>query len=628
MTASLYPQKGKITAAAAALVGAGAGIRGEIAAEMNCIDCRGDYPPPVEPQAGLVYGLGNVLTTAIVSADATVRLDGPARSSADAEMQVDGMDPVPFWGPAADPRGRLTPYRLAFAPQAAPGRYRLKIFDTHPAVASAAPRIGGLVSSMGRALLGHAIRPGLFPGLRAQPTGVPLGWSVDTRGTLIEQELEPTHPPPPLLPLELVGSLAGNLKLGHGIQFNGVLGSNILVSNNVKRPGTYLITEGGQLGLVPDEAARVVDDLNRMKVQFHWEEPKEATHWIRVVTPWAGKQWGMITIPRIGHEVIVDFVEGDPDQPFITGQVYGAEQMPPSKTPGDEKGTQDIKLTMTTVKTTPKLMMHCAMGDPVKDSLQPGGKLKIEFKKTTHEKEKYLHYEFENVFVSSYQTGGGAGDVIPMDSISINFAKVEVEYKEQNPKTGETKTRRFGWGLTPEGWQRIGRAAAQGAQFAGWSGVVHLGKLARMPDGRVMSAAGRPYEVNGRAAHYIVDKQLAAREGAIDRLADDSAIHPKPVRHILLQQTTHQILETERASAEVALGLEPGSLVTGERWTREGAWEQLDQAWYVGGVTSPKAREKLVGRAMNVIDDVATVGTSKLKLLSTGSIIEPAPETA
>ena len=44
---------------------------------------------------------------------------------------------------------------------------------------------------------------------------------------------------------------------------------------------------------------------------------------------WAGKDWGAMFLPRIGQEVIVDFLEGDPDQPLITGRVYNADQMPP-----------------------------------------------------------------------------------------------------------------------------------------------------------------------------------------------------------------------------------------------------------------------------------------------------------
>ena len=60
----------------------------------------------------------------------------------------------------------------------------------------------------------------------------------------------------------------------------------------------------------------------------------------------AGKQWGMIHIPRIGQEVIVDFLEGDPDQPIIVGSVYNAEQMPPYVLP-DHKTKSTLKTTST-----------------------------------------------------------------------------------------------------------------------------------------------------------------------------------------------------------------------------------------------------------------------------------------
>jgi type VI secretion system secreted protein VgrG len=57
---------------------------------------------------------------------------------------------------------------------------------------------------------------------------------------------------------------------------------------------------------------------------------------MRVATFWAGKQWGAVHIPRIGQEVIVDFLEGDPDQPIIVGSVYNADMMPPWKLPDDK----------------------------------------------------------------------------------------------------------------------------------------------------------------------------------------------------------------------------------------------------------------------------------------------------
>ena len=82
------------------------------------------------------------------------------------------------------------------------------------------------------------------------------------------------------------------------------------------------------------------DKYGRVKVQFFWDREgkfdADSSCWIRVATAWAGKGWGQINIPRIGHEVIVDFLEGDPDQPIIVGSVYNAENMPAQTLPAGE----------------------------------------------------------------------------------------------------------------------------------------------------------------------------------------------------------------------------------------------------------------------------------------------------
>jgi len=82
------------------------------------------------------------------------------------------------------------------------------------------------------------------------------------------------------------------------------------------------------------------DKYGRVKVQFHWdrvgEENETSTCWIRVSQPMAGKNWGWVSLPRIGQEVVVSFMEGDPDRPLITGRVYNAEQMPPYTLPTNQ----------------------------------------------------------------------------------------------------------------------------------------------------------------------------------------------------------------------------------------------------------------------------------------------------
>jgi type VI secretion system secreted protein VgrG len=93
--------------------------------------------------------------------------------------------------------------------------------------------------------------------------------------------------------------------------------------------------QGPQTAVVVGPAGDEIhtDEFGRVKVQFHWDsrgqKNEESSCWIRVSQPWAGKGWGSVATPRIGQEVVVDFLEGDPDQPLITGRVYNKDNQPP-----------------------------------------------------------------------------------------------------------------------------------------------------------------------------------------------------------------------------------------------------------------------------------------------------------
>lgn len=99
------------------------------------------------------------------------------------------------------------------------------------------------------------------------------------------------------------------------------------------------VVQGTQTAVVVGPAGEEIftDKYGRVKVQFHWDRQGKndanSSCWIRVSQPWAGIGWGGISIPRIGQEVIVDFLEGDPDRPIIVGRVYNAQAMPPYPLP-------------------------------------------------------------------------------------------------------------------------------------------------------------------------------------------------------------------------------------------------------------------------------------------------------
>ncbi len=108
------------------------------------------------------------------------------------------------------------------------------------------------------------------------------------------------------------------------------------------------VVEGVQTAIVvgPDGEEIYTDEHGRVKVQFHWDRESKANEnsscWIRVGQIWAGNGWGAMYIPRIGQEVIVDFLEGDPDRPIVIGSVYHGVNRPPYALP-DEKTKTTIK---------------------------------------------------------------------------------------------------------------------------------------------------------------------------------------------------------------------------------------------------------------------------------------------
>lgn len=133
------------------------------------------------------------------------------------------------------------------------------------------------------------------------------------------------------------------------------------------------------------------DEYGRVRIQFHWDldgkNDEKSTCWVRVAQIWAGKNWGTMFIPRIGTEVIVSFLEGDPDQPIIIGTVYNASQTVPYSLP-DKKNVSTIK-TISTKKG---------------ESGEKKGN-EIRFDDTKKQEELFIHAEKDmNIWVENDQT--------------------------------------------------------------------------------------------------------------------------------------------------------------------------------------------------------------------------------
>jgi len=99
---------------------------------------------------------------------------------------------------------------------------------------------------------------------------------------------------------------------------------------------------GSQTAIVvgPEGDEIHTDAFGRIKVRFFWDEDQErgenSSCWVRVSQTWAGNGWGTLFIPRVGQEVVVTFIDGDPDRPLVTGCVYNGENAPPVSLPSDK----------------------------------------------------------------------------------------------------------------------------------------------------------------------------------------------------------------------------------------------------------------------------------------------------
>ncbi len=185
------------------------------------------------------------------------------------------------------------------------------------------------------------------------------------------------------------------------------------------------MTGGVQTAIVVGPAGEEIytDEHGRVKVQFHWDregkKDEKSSCWIRVSQAWAGAGWGAMHIPRIGHEVIVDFLEGDPDRPIITGRVYHGTNNPPYSLP-DEK-------TKSTIKS--------------ESSLGGGGSNEIRFEDKQGEEEIFLHGQKDWAIAIENDKNQTVGNDEPL---SVGSNSTKSGGADQSETIGSNKTIELG----------------------------------------------------------------------------------------------------------------------------------------------------------------------------------------
>jgi len=185
------------------------------------------------------------------------------------------------------------------------------------------------------------------------------------------------------------------------------------------------VVEGVQTAIVvgPSGEEIYTDEFGRVKVQFHWDregkKDENSSCWIRVSQLWAGAGWGAMWIPRIGHEVIIDFVEGDPDRPIITGRVYHGSNMPPYKLPAEK--------TKSTIKSD--------------SSKGGGGSNEFRFEDKKGEEEIFLHGQKDwNIVIENNKTQSVGVD----ESLSVGNNRTKTVGVDQSETIGNNKAIKVG----------------------------------------------------------------------------------------------------------------------------------------------------------------------------------------
>lgn len=233
---------------------------------------------------------------------------------------------------------------------------------------------------------------------------------------------------------------------------------------------------GSQTAMVVGPADKEIwtDQYGRIKVQFHWDQlgqkDENSSCWVRVSHSWAGKSWGAFVLPRIGQEVVVSFLDGDPDRPIVTGCVYNGDNPVPYGLPDDQ--------TKTTLKS--------------ESSTGGEGYNELRFEDKAEEEEVYLHAQKD---LTTEVENDRSTTVTQNDSLKVSEGDRTVSVDQGNEKLTVQGQRT----LTITGEEKHTNAAGFTHEVGGNCSLIVTGNLLIRANGTVTISAGGALTVNAGA---------------------------------------------------------------------------------------------------------------------------------
>jgi type VI secretion system secreted protein VgrG len=315
-----------------------------------------------------------------------------------------------------------------------------------------------------------------------------------------------------------------------------------------------------------------VDKYGRVKVQFPWDRQGkmdgDSSCWVRVGQVWAGKRWGGFFWPRVGHEVVVAFEEGDPDRPVIVGNVYNAENMPPFKLP-DSKLLAGIKSCSQTGKAHANyngIVFHDEMGNEhVQVHSEKNNISTNESSKRTHIGATHQHVVGGIPMLGS-GSGGGGGDDQPFATTPAFLGKsVDLTVGEKFEGTlGLKFEQRLGgkveYYLSPNWWDENGIPADGADPLSGIPLLLGLSALLGKTEVKLSTEASILYGTKIEI-HRGKDVQYSA---------EDWSMSEAPVQ-----------LASVAAAAQLAAVLIAGALEPDSQFWKDAEWFLAQLPWQI-----------------------------------------------